>query len=230
MKQNKNLEPKLIIFDCDGTIIDSQDIIIRAMVMAFDTSGLPKPSDDAVRGIIGLSLEEAVSTVAALPEKQNREMLPRLVEGYKQAFVALRNEAEHTEVMYQGARDVIETLAGRDDVLLGIATGKSRRGLDVVLERENLAHHFHILKTADDAPSKPHPGMIDQAVAETGVLKENTVMVGDTSYDMVMAHNAGVSGIGVEWGYHDTGQLGHADHIAKDYPHLLGILLSLGSP
>ncbi len=217
-------QPKLIIFDCDGTLIDSQHIIIRAMVMAFEELDMPSPTDDAVRGIIGLSLEEAVSTVANLPDKQNRDMLPKLIDGYKQAFIALREQANHKEPMFEGARAVLENLAARDDVLLGIATGKSRVGLDVVLERENLTQHFHILKTADDAPSKPHPGMVQQSVKEMGVSLENTVMIGDTSFDMVMAHNAGVIGIGVEWGYHDNDRLGHASHIAKDYPHLLDIM------
>ncbi len=215
---------KLVIFDCDGTIIDSQDIIIQAMTMAFKKADIAVPTAASIRGIIGLSLEEAVMTVAGLQDQPNDTLCDHLIEGYKQAFVTLRNQADHNEPMYQGARDVIESLAGRDDILLGIATGKSRKGLDVVLERENLSQHFHILKTADDAPSKPHPGMIDQAIKEMGVSKNQTVMIGDTSFDMVMAHNAGVMGIGVEWGYHDNEQLSHAHHIAKDYPHLLDLM------
>ena len=152
-QQNKGQEPKLIIFDCDGTIIDSQDIIIQAMSMAFTNANYSAPTRENVRAIIGLSLDEAVvsvaqSTIVDASEAHIDQLSPILVDGYKQAFVALREQAEHKEPMFDGARAVIENLAARDDVLLGIATGKSRRGLDVVLERENLTDHFHNLKNS----------------------------------------------------------------------------------
>ena len=105
---------------------------------------------------------------------------------------------------YAGIAEAVRTLAGRDDFVLGIATGKSRRGVARVLDREGWHGHFLTIQTADDHPSKPHPSMILRAMNETGAEPVSTLMVGDTSFDMEMARNANVGAVGVGWGYHET--------------------------
>jgi phosphoglycolate phosphatase len=128
--------------------------------------------------------------------------------------------------MFPGALEAIAGLAARPDTLLGIATGKSRRGVDRLLEREGLAGVFATIMTADDAPSKPHPAMIQQAMAETGAEANGTVMIGDTSFDILMARAASVRGIGVGWGYHDAEELTEAgaEAVAADFSELLSLL------
>lgn len=190
---------KLIIFDCDGTLVDSQHMIVAAMDRAFAARGLARAARSDVLGVVGLSLTSAIDRL--LPEAGPDEVA-RVAEDYKSAFHELRLKAPHDEPLYEGVRETLEHLAGRDDVLLGVATGKSRRGLDVVLEREGLRGLFQTLQTADTHPSKPHPSMIHAAMAETGAAAEATLMVGDTTYDMEMARAAGVSALGVAWGYH----------------------------
>jgi phosphoglycolate phosphatase len=140
-----------------------------------------------------------------------------LVEHYKDAFFAFREANAHPEVLYAGARETIATLVGRDDVLLGIATGKSQRGARAVLKRHDLSSHFAVIKTADDAPSKPHPGMVLDAMKETGARAEDTVMIGDSIYDMEMARAAGAHAVGVSWGYHTPDALrGAGAHVVID--------------
>lgn len=196
--------PWLIMFDCDGTLIDSQHGIVAAMDMAFATEGLTAPSRARTLGIVGLSLSEAM--LALVPDADSAQ-IARLVESYKTAFTHIRSTPEHSEPMYPGMRDVISQLRGRDDVLLGIATGKARRGVNVFLEREGFEDVFCSIKTADDAPSKPHPGMLLQALSETGCNAGAAVMVGDTTFDILMARAAGMQSVAVGWGYHDAAQL-----------------------
>ena len=205
---------KLILFDCDGTLVDSQHNIIEAMRRAFADVNLPFPGEAATRAIIGLSLHAAVQ---ALAPDASPDVLRRLEEAYKDNFFRLRHEPDFHEPLFPGVREALDALAARDDVLLGIATGKSRRGLEVLLEREGLRHHFITLQTADDAPSKPHPGMVLRALEDTGAEARNTVLVGDTRYDMQMARNAGAWALGVGWGYHPPEQLRQAG--AHDITH-----------
>ena len=112
--------------------------------------------------------------------------------------------------MYPGAKAAIESLVQRDDILLGIATGKSRRGVDRLLEREGWQRHFMTIQTADEHPSKPHPSMILTALAQAGTEPHRAVMIGDTTFDMAMARAAGVAALGVEWGYHSAADLTRA--------------------
>lgn len=215
--------PKLIIFDCDGTLVDSQYRIVAAMQGAFAAHELDAPSHSQVLSVVGLSLERAIHD---LLDEEHRHLVHPVSEAYKSSFIAIREQNLHDEPLYAGARETVETLAAHEDVLLAVATGKSRRGLDKVLEREGWTNHFVSLKTADDAPSKPHPGMIEQAMAETGVESANTVMIGDTSFDMQMARAAGVTALGVAWGYHPVAHL-HASgshHVAEDFAHLVELL------
>jgi phosphoglycolate phosphatase len=117
----------------------------------------------------------------------------------------------------------VEQLAARDDVILGIATGKSQRGARAVLARHDLTGHFAIIKTADDAPSKPHPGMVQGAIGEAGVEPADTLMIGDSIYDMEMARAAGAYAIGVTWGYHTADALiaAGAQQVIEDFVELV---------
>ncbi len=191
---------KLVIFDCDGTLVDSQHGIVASMVDAFGSEGLAAPMRTSILGVVGLSLEIAVARL--MPADTDLARVDRMAEAYKEAFRARRLRKDHAEPLYEGMRETVEALAARGDVLLGIATGKSRRGLHAVLEREGLAQHFSTLQTADTNPSKPHPGMILTAMDETSVGPDDTVMIGDTSFDIEMALSAEVLPVGVGWGYH----------------------------
>jgi phosphoglycolate phosphatase len=194
---------KLIIFDCDGTLVDSQANIIAAMNDAFERNQLSLPDPHAVRRIVGLSLVEGLQML--LPEAEY-DFQVHMAEEYKNGFHRLRNGGLVDEPLYPGTREIIELLA-RDGHSLGVATGKSDRGLNIVLSHHGLKDHFITLQTADRHPSKPHPSMIYQAMADAGVEAADTVMIGDTTFDMEMAVNAGVRAIGVDWGYHDTHEL-----------------------
>jgi phosphoglycolate phosphatase len=195
---------KLIILDCDGTLVDSQNGICAAMSHAFSGFGIATPSREAILAIVGLSLPEAFAVLAA---EHDDKMRADLVERYKSAFQEVRREPELHEPLFDGIAAAIEAFAAREDVVLGIATGKSRRGIDRLFEREGWSNHFLTVQTADFHPSKPHPAMLMHAMAEAGVGPENTVMVGDTTYDIQMALAAGVGALGVGWGYHTPEQL-----------------------
>ena len=217
---------KLVIFDVDGTLVDSQGLIIEAMNFAFEGEGLTPPSREATLSIVGLSLDVAMFKL--LPEA-DAALRARLVEGYKQGYMQRRAETgvAQSSPFFAGARDVLERLRGQDDVLLGVATGKSRRGLDKLIDGHGLQGMFATTQVADDHPSKPHPSMITTALADTGVDARDAVMIGDTSYDMEMAAAAGVAGIGVGWGYHARDALGAAHRIVEDFAALENALTQL---
>ncbi len=149
-----------------------------------------------------------------------------LSEAYREAFFALRRSRDFFEPLFPGAREAIESLSRREDVLLGIATGKARRGLDALLDHFGLRDHFVTLQCADDAPSKPHPGMVLRAMEETGVAPNRTVLIGDTCYDMEMVRAAGGLGMGVAWGYHPPRELAAAGaaRIAQDFAQVPGLV------
>jgi phosphoglycolate phosphatase len=190
---------KLVIFDCDGTLVDSQHMILAAMGQAYAAHGLAVPERERALSIIGLSLTEAFTV---LGEGDSRFPVASLAEHYRLAFHALRDAGGRMEPLYPGAAEAVAALAQRDDVVLGIATGKSQRGVRLVLGHHGLLERFLTIKTADDAPSKPDPGMVIAAMREAGVAAADTVVVGDTTYDMAMARAAGAAAIGVTWGYH----------------------------
>lgn len=194
---------RLAIFDCDGTLVDSQANIHAAMTACFAEVGRAAPDRAAVRRIVGLSLPEAMR--ALLPEADDAHHHD-LTEGYKRCFRRMREQGEVEEALYEGIVGTLDRLEA-DGWLLGVATGKSDRGLRLVLEHHGLFDRFVTLQTADRHPSKPHPSMIEQAMAEAGADALSTVMIGDTSYDIAMAHNAGVRAIGVAWGYHEPAEL-----------------------
>ena len=218
--------PCLVILDCDGTLVDSQHRIGAAMALAFDRAGLGPPAVTETRRIVGLSLEHAI---ARLAPSLTGEAVASLAEAYRQAFFEIRQNEQAPEPLYDGARMALDLLQQRDDILLGIATGKSRRGLDAILASHGLQNHFITLQTADDAPSKPHPAMLRQAMAATGVNAEKTVFLGDTSFDMAMARAAGATGIGACWGYHDRDELEEAgaEHLLDHFNELTPLIEKL---
>jgi phosphoglycolate phosphatase len=195
---------QLIIFDCDGTLVDSQHKICAAMAHAFTAMALPVPARAEILGIVGLSLPQVFAVLA--PE-QPASVQAELAELYRTDFPARRREAALHDPLFAGMGALVTTLGRRADIVLGMATGKSRRGVARILEREGWSGHFLTIQTADDHPSKPHPAMILQAMAEVGADAATTTMVGDTTYDIEMALNAGVRGVGVGWGYHAPARL-----------------------
>ena len=205
---------RLALFDCDGTLVDSQDNICRSVEEAFGGAGLIAPDRSAIRRIVGLSLVEAMEML--LPEG-NATVHRDLAEAYKAAFFQMRSSgAMSAEPLYDGIVDVLDRLAG-DGWQLGVATGKSDRGLAHILAHHGIAARFITLQTADRHPSKPHPSMIETAMADAGATPATTVMIGDTSYDMLMARAAGVRAVGVAWGYHPADELIAAGaHVVAD--------------
>jgi phosphoglycolate phosphatase len=213
---------RLAIFDCDGTLVDGQAGVVNAMVVAFAAVGLPAPDKHQVRRIVGLSLPQAIRLLA--PEASEERRLAA-DSAYREAFRAAREAGSLVEPLYDGMADLIASLAG-DGWLLGVATGKSQRGLEHCLAMHGLSRHFVTLQTADHHPSKPHPSMIEMALAETGVDREAAVMIGDTAFDIAMAVNAGVRAIGVDWGYHTAQELHEAgaEAVARDPADLKELL------
>lgn len=214
---------RLVIFDVDGTLVDSQSDILEAMRLAFAGEALPAPPREAVLGVVGLSLDVLMPQLA--PE-QDRVTQARLVQGYKDAYMSLRDDPSRgpSSPFYPGARTVLEQLQAQPNTLLGVATGKSRRGLDKLLEAHNLQGMFITQQVADFHPSKPNPAMLLEALRETGVDAENAVMVGDTSFDMEMAAAAGICGIAVSWGYHPVARLDAARHKLERFDDLAPLL------
>ena len=217
---------KLVIFDCDGTLVDSQHMICAAMRQAYEANDLSVPARDHLLSIVGLSLPDAFRRLAAHAANGADHPIEALVTCYKDAFAVLRQLDDHLEPLYPGAREVIDTLAARPDTFLGIATGKSQRGVRAVLGRHGLAERFVTIQTSDDAPSKPHPGMVLAAMRETGAAPQDTVVVGDTVFDLEMARAAGASAIGVAWGYHPASALlaAGADAMIEKFAELVPTL------
>jgi phosphoglycolate phosphatase len=194
----------LVIFDCDGTLVDSQHAICAAMEHAFAALDLRPPSRHQMLGVVGLSLPQVF---AALAGEQPHSVQAELIRLYRSDFPGKREGALAHDPPYAGVGEAVKTLAGRNDIVLGIATGKSRRGVARILDREGWHGHFLTIQTADDHPSKPHPSMILRAMAEAGTEPSSTLMVGDTTYDIEMARNAKVGAVGVGWGYHEPERL-----------------------
>ena len=201
---------RLAIFDCDGTLVDSGGPIHAALRDTFAQHGLDVPPPSVSRRVIGLSLIEAM---AALAPQASREQHDRMAEDYKLAFQKLRAGGMVEEPLFDGVLDLLDALEA-DGWLLAVATGKSDRGLQHCLDTHGIHARFVSLQTADRHPSKPHPSMVDQAIAEAGSAPETTVVIGDTSFDMAMAVAAGASGIGAGWGYHDAQELIDAGAVA----------------
>lgn len=194
---------RLAVFDCDGTLVDGQGAICAAMERAFAEAGLPAPERPHIRRAVGLSLPHAIARLAPAADDRAVEVV---VNAYKDAFRAARASGELAEPLFDGMAQLIAALREAGWVL-GVATGKSDRGLVHCLATHGLSHHFTTLQTADRHPSKPHPAMLEAALNETMAEPAGAVMIGDTAFDMAMAAEIGVHAIGVSWGYHEPYEL-----------------------
>ena len=213
---------RLIVFDCDGTLVDSQKLIVTAMTRAFAGHGQEAPAAEAVRRVVGLSLVDAMARL--IPEAEP-DFHVSVAEDYKAQFSVLRHDEALQEPLFDGARGALEALQAAG-FLLGVATGKTRRGLDHVLALHDLEGYFITLQTADGHPSKPHPAMLEAAMDEVGASPAETILLGDTSYDMMMATAAGAGALGVGWGYHPADELlaAGARHVADHFDEVAGLI------
>lgn len=209
---------RLCVFDCDGTLVDSQYGIIECITAAFRSQGWPLPADSDVRRAVGLPLTSVIRLLA--PGRAEAEY-EAAAEVYKSTFESSQDNFAEAERLYPGVEDILRLL-NADGWLLGVATGKGRRGLDLTLHRYGLGGVFVTLQTADSARGKPDPDMLRRAMAEAGAAPETTVMVGDTSFDIEMARNAGTMSAGVSWGYHPADELraAGADMIIEEWAGL----------
>jgi phosphoglycolate phosphatase len=194
---------KLVLFDCDGTLVDSAGLIHETMRRTFLHFGKPEPAFAETKAIIGLTLDIAIARIQGKPHVDQEAV--EMMAYYKSLFSVVRNDLDFREPLFDGIRALVDTLAGRDDILIGAVTGKSRRGLDLVTE----THGFNFIasRTADDCPSKPHPAMVTECCDETGMRPADTLVIGDAIYDMQMAKAAGATAIGVAWGYASVEEL-----------------------
>lgn len=210
---------RLALFDCDGTLVDSQHNICLCMEDAFARAGLGAPDRAATRRVVGLSLLPAIRML--VPDARD-DLIVQLCEDYKSAFHRLRGQGLIEEPLFEGIAEVIDALEA-DGWMLGVATGKSDRGLELCLRHHGLRERFVTLQTADRHPSKPHPSMVRKAMAEAGASPATTIMIGDTSFDMAMGVAAGARSLGVEWGYHPGHELiaAGAFHVATRPGELL---------
>lgn len=213
---------RLVVFDCDGTLVDSQRLIVAAMTRAFASHGLDTPEPEAVRRVVGLSLVDAMARL--IPDAEP-DLHGAVAEDYKAQFAVLRHDEALQEPLFDGARGALEALQAAG-YLLGVATGKTRRGLDHVLALHHLDDYFVTLQTADGHPSKPHPAMLEAAMNEVGAGPAETILLGDTSYDMMMAKAAGAGALGVGWGYHPADELRAAGacHVADHFDEVTGLI------
>ena len=217
---------RLILFDLDGTLVDSQMSICLIMREAFVNAGLEPPDLPATRRIVGLSRERAVAEL--LPQESDDSLVSKLVASYREAYWIKRDRRELDEPLFDGAFDILKAL-NRPEVCLGIATGRHRRSLNAILEGHGLEEMFVVIKTPEDGPSKPSPEILNQAMAEMGASREETVFIGDTIYDMQAGRNAGVRAIAAAWGYHEADELAAAGaaRVLDDIREVPGVLRDL---
>jgi phosphoglycolate phosphatase len=217
----------LIIFDVDGTLIDSAKLILDAQRLTAEALGLVHPGREAGFAVVGRSLEVALIDLfgdVVAPE--------RMVEAYKDIFHGLRGQPGYEEPMFPGVPALLSGLAARPDTLLAIATGKANRGVRHIIEKHGWDGLFVSVQTADTAPSKPAPGMILNALAEAGAEPARTVMIGDSVHDMAMARAAGVKAIAVAWGFQPPALLmaAGADALAQEVAELPAVIARLIAP
>jgi phosphoglycolate phosphatase len=214
---------RLVLFDCDGTLVDSQHDIVAAMSHAFESLGLPAPERTSTLSVVGLSVPEAVATLAPAA---SAAMCAELAKVFRAGAPGQREPGGRSDPLYAGAAELVAALGQRDDLVLGIATGKSRRGVLRLFDRYGWHDHFATIQTADTNPSKPHPGMIEAALSETGIAPARCMMIGDTTFDMTMARAAQVHAIGVTWGYHpaDAVRTAGAHQMVTDFEELARVI------
>ncbi len=207
------------MFDMDGTLIDTQALIVEHMATTFVEAGLDVPTPGQVRRIIGLSLPNAMLNLLG---SQDIDLASQLADRYRAHYRASLVSAEGREGLFPGAREALDTLRLQPGTVLGIATGKGLSGVHRLVELHGIAAHFSTLQTPDHNPSKPHPDMMLRAMDEIGAAKHETVIIGDTTFDMEMGKAAGTKTIGVTWGYHHRDELrgAGADILINDYAEL----------
>lgn len=206
---------KLVLFDCDGTLVDSAGLIHEVMARTFLAFGLERPPLASTKSIIGLTLDIAIARMLGQPHVDDRALA--MTAHYKSIFVGVRSEDGFQEPLFPGIASLVATLAARDDMVMGAVTGKSRRGLQLISATHGFDTIFSVSRTADDCPSKPHPAMVTECCSEAGIAAADTIVIGDAIYDMQMAKSAGAAAIGVAWGYASVPELvdAGADHIAR---------------
>ncbi len=199
---------ELVVFDWDGTLMDSAARIVEAVQAAIDAAGLAPRSAAEIREIIGLGMGEAI---AALYPDEHVASHARLAATYRDAFV--RAVADRPSALFPGVEAVLGTLEA-EHRMLAVATGKSRSGLQRDLERSGIGGRFVASRTVDESPSKPDPHMLHEIMALCGVGPDATLVVGDTLFDLEMAARAGVPALGVAWGAHAAERLWQAEPLA----------------
>ncbi|MBE7217465.1 MAG: HAD-IA family hydrolase [Caulobacteraceae bacterium] len=208
----------LAVFDVDGTLVDSREAIQAAMTRGFGGAGLSPPPYADTRRIVGLSLPEALRTLAPALDAA---ALDRVADAYRTAWRDMHADPGFHEPLYPGAADLLEHLSAAG-WRLAMATGKSRRGVETIVRMHHWEDVFASTHCADDGPGKPHPAMLEAALAAAGARPRDAVMIGDTAFDMHMARAAGVRAVGVTWGFHTAREVeaGGADHISSDFADL----------
>ncbi|WP_137152168.1 HAD-IA family hydrolase [Devosia sp. FKR38] len=194
----------LVMFDMDGTLIDSQALITEHMAATFRSLGLVAPTPEEGRRVIGLSLPIAMARLAGTDDTV---LIDQLVETYRAHYRASVVTDAGREGLFPGTLEALQRLNAREDVIMGIATGKGLNGVHRLLALHGVSNYFTTLQTPDHNPSKPHPGMLLRAMAETGATPDQTIIIGDTTFDIDMGVAAGTRTIGVTWGYHDPREL-----------------------
>ncbi len=214
---------KLVLFDCDGTLIDSAATIHTCMELAFEEAGYERPPIAKTKSIIGLTLDAAIAQMLG---REIDDQINHMVQRYKHHSFLIRAGEDHDEPFYDGIMETIDTLSNIDDILIGVVTGKSRRGLDNLLHKHGLNSTVTASRTADECPSKPHPAMVLECCEVTGIDAADTIVIGDAIYDMQMAKSAGALALGVSWGYCDENGLraAGADHIVHEPKDILPII------
>lgn len=193
---------KLVIFDFDGTLVDSRKLLIESNRVVFGQFGFAPPSEDECLSLVGMSLELVLTRLAG-PDAP----VERMVAAYRDVLPLLRADAAFAEVPFGGAADLLTALSEHNEVCLGIATAHASHAITPALERFGWLNHFCTVQTSDKAPSKPHPAMVLQALDEAGVQAKDAIMIGDTAFDIEMARAACVRGVAVSWGYHPPDRL-----------------------
>ena len=215
---------KLVLFDCDGTLVDSAALIHETMRRTFLHFGKPEPGLEHTKAIIGLTLDIAIARMLGRAHAGDEEM--DMMAYYKSLFTTVRKDLDFREPLFEGIREVIDEIGPRDDLLIGAVTGKSRRGLDMILDTHDFRPYFIVSRTADDCPSKPHPAMVTECCDETGMVAADTLVIGDAVYDMQIAKAAGAKAVGVSWGYASVDDLWAAgadaivDHPSEILAHI----------
>lgn len=212
---------RLIIFDVDGTLVDSKAIILAGHAHTFGKRGLPVPSEAEIMALVGLSLPEIFIALAGADGP-----VTELITGYQEAVWAFRTDGQHPEPLFPGAAALVAALAAEPETRLAIATGKGRRGTDLFIAQQGWHGIFGSSHTGDENPSKPDPTMLHRALEIAGVPAAASAMIGDSPFDMQMAVAAGVVPIGVSWGHQPAEKLlaAGAKAVAEDFTDLARLI------